>query len=120
MKRFFQLLIVALAFVSCAKEDFGITDIDNPRADKKITIYGETVAVNFNADGPWYAELELQGEGEWATIAQMKGFESAGPGIVRVRFSKNETESERSAELYVMVRGKAVAAVIVKKPFLKK
>lgn len=106
MKRFFQLLIVALAFVSCAKEDFGITDIDNPRADKKITIYGETVAVNFNADGPWYAELELQGEGEWATISQMKGFESAGPGIVRVRFSKNETESERSAELYVMVRGK--------------
>ena len=106
MKRFFQLLIVALAFVSCAKEDFGITDIDNPRADKKITIYGETVAVNFNADGPWYAELELKGEGEWATISQMKGFESAGPGIVRVRFSKNETESERSAELYVMVRGK--------------
>lgn len=106
MKRFFQLLIVALAFASCAKEDFGITDIDNPRADKKITIYGETVAINFNADGPWYAELELQGEGEWATIAQMKGFESAGPGVVRVRFSKNETESERTAELYVMVRGK--------------
>ena len=106
MKRIFQLLLVALAFASCGQEDFGITEIENPRADKKITIYGETVAVNFNADGPWYAELELQGEGEWATISQMKGFESAGPGIVRVRFSKNETESERVAELYVMVRGK--------------
>ena len=59
MKRIFSLLLVALAFASCAQEDFGITEIDNPRADKKITIYGETVAVNFIADGAWYAELEL-------------------------------------------------------------
>ena len=106
MKRIFQLIFVALAFASCAQEDFGITEIENPRADKHITIYGETVAVNFVADGPWYAELELQGGGEWATISQMKGYETAGPGIVRVRFSKNETEAERVAELYVMVRGK--------------
>ena len=99
-------MLVALAFASCGAENFGITEIENPRADKQITIYGETVAVNFMADGPWYAELELQGEGEWATISQMKGYEAAGPGVVRVRFSKNETESERVADLYVMVRGK--------------
>ena len=99
-------MIIALALLSCAKEDFGITDIDNPRAEKKVTMYGETVAVKFNADGPWFAELKLQGSGEWAEISQMKGIESAGPGIVRVRFTKNETEEERVAELYVMVRGK--------------
>ena len=51
MKRIFSLLLVALALASCAQENFGITEIDNPRADKKITIYGETVAVNFIADG---------------------------------------------------------------------
>ena len=106
MKRILQLILVAFAFASCGAENFGITEIENPRADKQVAIFGETVAVNFMADGPWYAELELQGAGEWATISQMKGYEAAGPGIVRVRFSKNETEAERVADLYVMVRGK--------------
>ena len=97
---------MALAVIACTKEDFGITEIENPRAEKNVTVYGETVTVSFVAEGPWYAELELKSEGEWATISQMKGIESAGPGTVRVRFSKNETESERVAELYVAVRGK--------------
>ena len=107
MKRLFYMLSLALVVISsCAKEDFGISEVDNPRADRNITMYGETVTVKFVAEGPWYAELELKNEGEWATISQMKGIESAGPGTVRVRFSKNETESERVAELYVAVRGK--------------
>ena len=97
---------MTLAVIACTKEDFGITEIENPRAEKNVTVYGETVTVKFVAEGPWYAELELKNEGEWATISQMKGIESAGPGTVRVRFSKNETESERVAELYVAVRGK--------------
>ena len=99
-------MLAALAFASCAKEDFGITEVENPRADKLITIYGETVAVNFVAEGPWYAELELDGNEEWAVISQMKGLEAAGKGVIRVRFAKNDTESERVAKLYVMVRGK--------------
>ena len=106
MKKIFQILIIGLALASCAKEDFGITEIDNPRAEKKVAMYGETVAVKFNADGPWFAELKFLDGGKWAEISQMKGIESAGPGIVRVRFSKNETEQERVAELYVAVRGK--------------
>ena len=99
-------MLAAFSFASCATEDFGITEIENPRADKQITIYGETVAVNFVAEGPWYAELELDGGDEWAVISQMKGLETAGPGVIRIRFSKNETEAERVAKLYVMVRGK--------------
>ena len=100
------MALMALAVIACTKEDFGITEIENPRAEKNVTVYGETVTVSFVAEGPWYAELELKSEGEWATISQMKGIESAGPGTVRVRFSKNETEAERVAELYVAVRGK--------------
>ncbi len=100
------MTLMAFAVLACAKEDFGISEIENPRAEKNVTVYGETVTVSFIADGPWYAELELKNGGEWATISQMKGIESAGPGTVRVRFSKNETESERVAELYVAVRGK--------------
>ena len=106
VKRILSLALVALSVLACTKEDFGITEIENPRAEKNVTVYGETVTVKFVAEGPWYAELELKNEGEWATISQMKGIESAGPGTVRVRFSKNETESERVAELYVAVRGK--------------
>lgn len=106
MKQILYLALMALAVIACTKEDFGITEIENPRAEKNVTVYGETVTVSFVAEGPWYAELELKSEGEWATISQMKGIESAGPGTVRVRFSKNETESERVAELYVAVRGK--------------
>lgn len=106
MKQILYLALTALAVLACTKEDFGITEIENPRAEKNVTVYGETVTVKFVAEGPWYAELELKSEGEWATISQMKGIESAGPGTVRVRFSKNETESERVAELYVAVRGK--------------
>lgn len=106
MKQILYLALTALAVIACTKEDFGITEIENPRAEKNVTVYGETVTIKFVAEGPWYAELELKSEGEWATISQMKGIESAGPGTVRVRFSKNETESERVAELYVAVRGK--------------
>lgn len=106
MKQILYLALTALAVIACTKEDFGITEIENPRAEKNVTVYGETVTVKFVAEGPWYAELELKSEGKWATISQMKGIESAGPGTVRVRFSKNETESERVAELYVAVRGK--------------
>ena len=106
VKRILYLALAALSVLACTKEDFGITEIENPRAEKNVTVYGETVTVKFVAEGPWYAELELKNEGEWAAISQMKGIESAGPGTVRVRFSKNETESERVAELYVAVRGK--------------
>lgn len=101
------MLSLALVVVSsCAKEDFGISEVDNPRADRNITMYGETVTVKFVAEGPWYAELTTSDGGNWAVISQMKGIESAGPGTVRVRFAKNETEEQRIADLYVAVRGK--------------
>ena len=106
MKKIFQILIIGLALASCAKEDFGITEIDNPRADKNVTMYGETVTVKFTADGPWYAELKFGDDKDWAEISQMKGYETGGPSTVRVRFSKNDTEQERVVELCVMVRGK--------------
>lgn len=106
MKRILLLMLAAFAFASCAKEDFGITEVENPRADKQINVYGETVAVSFVAEGSWYAELELDGDEEWAVISQMKGFEAAGKGVIRIRFAKNEKEEEREAKLYVMVRGK--------------
>lgn len=83
----------------------GISSIDNPRADKQVARYGETVTVTFQADGPWEAEIVLKdGEG-WAEIAQVKDNEKAGKGTVRIRFARNEQGTERVAELYVTVSG---------------
>ena len=106
MKRLLIMLCAMMGVLSCAEEDFGITEIENPRADKNVTVYGETVTVKFVADGAWYAEIECKDGGDWAEISQMKGYEAAGPATIRVRFAKNDTEVERVAELYAMVRGK--------------
>jgi len=97
---------IALSLLSCAKEDFGISSIENPRADKNIQMYGETVSVTFQAEGAWTAELVLQTGEDWAEISQTLGNSKAGKGTIRVRFSKNEEESPRVAELYVTVTGK--------------
>lgn len=107
MKKLFLLVLSAvLALASCSKDEMGgISSIDNPRADKQVARYGETVTVTFQADGPWEAEIVLKdGEG-WAEIAQVKDNEKAGKGTVRIRFARNEQGTERVAELYVTVSG---------------
>ena len=74
--------IVALATIACSKESGpGLSAIENPRADKLISVYGETVTITFTADAAWTAELELKNEGNWATISQTSGNEKAGQGI---------------------------------------
>ncbi len=100
------LIILTLTTVACNKVSGpGISAIENPKADKQISVYGETVTITFAANAAWTAELVLNGEGEWATISQTTGTESAGQGIIRIRFTKNENEEERTAELYVTVDG---------------
>ena len=106
-KKLFLLIVSAvIALASCSKDELGgISSIDNPRADKQVARYGETVTVTFQADGPWEAEIVLKdGEG-WAEIAQVKDNDKAGKGTVRIRFARNEQGTERVAELYVTVSG---------------
>lgn len=103
-----KIIIIAMAVIAlaCTKETGpGLSSIDNPRADKLVSVYGETVTITFAADAAWTAELQLKSEGDWAAISQTSGNEKAGQGIIRVRFSKNETEDERTAELFVTVDG---------------
>ena len=106
MKKIILIAVAAIAlFASCAKEEFGITDIDNPRAEKLVARYGETVSVTFQAGAAWEADIVLsEGEG-WAEVVQTLGNEGAGKGTVRVRFAKNDKGIERSAELYVTSNG---------------
>lgn len=103
-----KIIIIAMAVLAlaCTKETGpGLSSINNPRADKLVSVYGETVTITFAADAAWTAELQLKSEGDWAAISQTSGNEKAGQGIIRVRFSKNETEDERTAELFVTVDG---------------
>lgn len=103
-----KIIIIAMAVLAlaCTKETGpGLSSIDNPRADKLVSVYGETVTITFAADAAWTAELQLKSEGDWAAISQTSGNKKAGQGIIRVRFSKNETEDERTAELFVTVDG---------------
>lgn len=101
-------ILITLACAACTTESGpGLSSIENPKTDKLVSVYGETVAITFTAKAAWNAELVLNGGGDWAVISQMSGNSGAGQGIVRVRFSKNETEDQRTAELYVTVEGSA-------------
>ena len=106
MKKLIIAAMAALAFLACSKEKGpGLSSIENPRADKLVSVYGETVTITFSADAAWTAELELKSEGDWAEISQTSGDKKAGQGIIRVRFTKNDKEEERTAELFVTVEG---------------
>jgi len=110
MKKFFRLMAMAasaLAFLACSEEPLGITEVDNPRAEKLVARYGETVTVTFMSDLPWTAEI-VTGQSEeeaWAEISQVLGNEGAGKGTVRIRFERNPQGDERTADLYVTVEG---------------
>lgn len=106
IKRIITAVAIAMMAIACSTDETpGIQSIENPRQDKLVSVYGETVTITFSASAAWTAELELKNEGEWAEISQKTGNEKAGQGIVRIRFNKNQTEEERVAELYVTVNG---------------
>ena len=105
MKRIASILLAILAIACTTESGSGISSIENPRADKLVSVFGETVTVTFAATDAWSAELVLSPEGDWAEIYQAQGNDGAGKGIVRVKFAKNTTESERTAELYVTIKG---------------
>lgn len=107
ISRLVIFILSALAFIACGEETLGITEIDNPRAEKPVARYGETVTVTFMSDLPWTAEIVMnQSEEEaWAEISQVIGNEGAGKGTVRIRFERNPQGDERTADLYVTVEG---------------
>lgn len=108
MKKLLLFIAVLFLGMACAVEEetgTGLDSIDNPRAEKLVSKFGETVSVTFQADASWDAFLELKSGEGWAEISQLKGNEGAGKGIVRINFSENIGE-ERVAELYVSVGGR--------------
>ena len=105
MKKIASIILALLAVACTTESGSGISSIENPRADKLVSVYGETVTVTFAATAAWQADLVLSPEGDWAEVYQAQGNGGAGKGIVRVKITKNTTESERTAELYVTLNG---------------
>ena len=56
MRKTLFFIIAAILLAACTKETgSGLGSIENPRADKQVSMYGETVSVTFQAEGPWSA-----------------------------------------------------------------
>ena len=100
-------LSAAMILVGCTKEEAEesslLTDVSNPAADRNIAYTGETVNISFTAPGAWEANLVLDPNGEWATIARVSGNNKAGKGSVRLTFEANESGAARTAKLTVTV-----------------
>jgi len=96
----------------------GIESFTNPAADRVITPSGETVTCVLFAEASYTAELVIvSGEDGWAEMVKGQNGE-AGRNNIRIVFARNETETERKAELFIQVDGyeKVPAAEFIQNP----
>ena len=85
-----------------------ITNVENSYAEKKVSYRGSTITVRFDAAADWTASLVLTDdpEGEWAAVSEATVSGTAKEGCsVRIIFEKNETTSDRTAELWIEAAG---------------
>lgn len=85
-----------------------ITNVENSYAEKKVSYRGSTITVRFDAAADWTASLVLTDdpEGEWAAVSDATVSGTAKEGCsVRIIFEKNETTSDRTAELWIEAAG---------------
>ena len=110
MMRYLRFAFFLCAILlSCSKEEIGISSIDNPYADRQVSVYGGVVTVGFVADAAWTAELSLSDAGSWARISKVQGNEASGAGKVQVNFSTNKSGCGRVPK-FRMILGKSSGA----------
>ena len=73
MKSLFRIIALTLAFLAsfaCSEDPISVTDVENPRAEKAVARYGETVTVTFMSELPWNAEIVMNQnpEEEWHNL----------------------------------------------------
>lgn len=113
-------MVAILAFaVSCEKEPdnganpgdevrSGISNVEHSYTDKQVSYRGTTVSVRFAASAAWTASVKkLNAETEdWiSVIASTVSGEAKERCTVRIDFEENETDQERTAELWIEVEG---------------
>lgn len=90
----------------------GIEGFTNPAEGRNISHSGETLTCVLMAADSYSAELVLASGDGWARITKGDSGE-AGRNNIRVVFDRNEGDAERSAELFVQVKGNARVSVAV-------
>lgn len=105
--------------VSCGKEDpegpgqeetpsEAVSNIRNSYEDDLVSFRGETVSVRFDVSVAWTASLVLKtaAEDNWASVSSSTQSGQAKKNCsVRIVIDQNETESERSLELWIKPEG---------------
>ena len=131
MKCSFALLSVLLLAVGCNKEPdpgqednktevdaSGVKNFVNPASGREISSYGEVISCVLTTEGDYTAWFEFVSGGEdWAEMTKGNtGVE--GRNTVRISFSANQTDDDRSVMLWVQVDGrepKSLAEFVQKK-----
>ena len=99
-KILFSLMAIAVALVSCKKEEQIVPEIKADKTEYQIPLAGTEEAeffVEFTTNVDWTAKLKETYE--WCTIAGSKG--TAGEGKVKVIAEENKTNDERVAVVVV-------------------
>lgn len=91
----------------------GIVNFVNAAMDRSISANGETLSCVLMSEGPYVADLVfISGGEEWAAITKGDtGVE--GRNTIRIVFEANETEEDRSVELFIQVEGYERVSVAV-------
>ena len=87
-------------------QEAGVKSFVNPAKGRNISPNGETVSCVLMSEGAYTAWLEFISGGEdWAEITKGEAGEE-GRNTLRLVFSQNSTDEDRTVELFVQVEGK--------------
>ncbi len=110
MKKFFVMLMVAIAAIACEEEPV-IPAIEFDKAGSEIyieTAGTDGLEVSFNSNVAWTASI-TEAEGAWVVVSPKEGL--AGDAVVKIIADENKTNENRTAKL-VITAGEGPQAVV--------
>lgn len=119
-----SIIAVAAVLSGCGKnhepdpepkpdEKNGIVNFVNPASGRDVSSHGETVPCALMTKGEYTADLVfVSGGEEWARITSGDAGHE-GRNTVRIVFDANDTDMDRSAELFIHVKGNERVSVAV-------
>ncbi len=110
MKKFFVMLMVAIAAIACEKEDPIVPAIVFDKANQEIFIETEGtdgMELSFNSNVNWTAAIQ---GADWVVVSPKSGI--AGDAVIRIIADENKTKENRSAKLVITAAESATAAQV--------
>ncbi len=100
MKKFFVMLMVAIAAIACEEEPV-IPAIEFDKAGSEIyieTAGTDGLEVSFKSNVAWTAEVK-DAQGAWVVVSPKEGL--AGDAVIRIIADENKTNENRTAKLVI-------------------